>query len=313
VHIPSTRAGAFSFDPPHEDLQNVTSLALVTCQKMPNLYEDDEFLLRELTRRGIDHRVVAWDAKVDWEAFSAILIRTPWDYFERAPEFRAWLAARQTSKVPMYNSVETILWNFDKTYLKGLEAAGLPVVPTVFVDKGGPADVAAIARERGWSDLVVKPTVSGGAYRTWRFAASEAESYAQRIDETLQDCGLMVQPFIREIFEGELSLLFFDGEFSHAVRKTPTAGEYRVQYQYGGVNKNEQVSPTLVAQARASIDHAPALPLYARVDGVVKDGEFFLMELEIFEPLLFLARHRDAPARFVDALMRRLRRDVPTR
>jgi glutathione synthase/RimK-type ligase-like ATP-grasp enzyme len=197
--------------------------------------------------------------------------------------------------------------------LKDLIAAGVPVVPTVFIERGERVDIAEIARLQGWSDFVVKPTVSGGAYRTWRLTASEVGAYAARIEETLRDCGLMVQPFLPEIFDGELSLLFFDGEFSHAVRKTPIAGEYRVQYQYGGVNHDEPVSPSLIRQARACIDRAPALPLWARVDGVMKQGEFLLMELEIFEPLLFLARHPDAAARLVDALQRRLRRDVTAR
>ena len=100
---------------------------------------------------------------------------------------------------------------------------------------------------------------------------------------------------------------FFDGVFSHAVCKRPKAGEYRVQFQYGGSNENVQVSEELIAQASHCLANAPGRPVYARVDGVVRDGRFLLMELEVFEPLMFLSRHPEAPSRFAHALEKRLR------
>ena len=131
--------------------------------------------------------------------------------------------------------------------------------------------------------------------------------YEGVIAKTLEDRGILVQPFLPEIqSSGELSLLFFDGVFSHAVCKRPKAGDYRVQFQFGGSDENVQVSAELVAKARDCIAHAPALPVYARVDGVVKDGKFLLMELEVFEPLMFLARDPEAPGRFARAIVGRL-------
>jgi hypothetical protein len=116
-----------------------------------------------------------------------------------------------------------------------------------------------------------------------------------------------VQPYLPEIETGgELSMLFFDGVYSHAVCKRPRPGDYRVQFQYGGTNETVEVAPSLIAQARACVLAAPSLPVYARVDGVVKDGQFLLMELEAFEPLMFLARHPEAPARFARAVQGRL-------
>ena len=119
---------------------------------------------------------------------------------------------------------------------------------------------------------------------------------------------MLIQPFLPEIFAGELSLLFFDGIFSHAVCKRPKAGDYRVQFQFGGTDDNVRVDPALVAQARVCVAHAPSLPVYARVDGVVKDGRFLLMELEVFEPLMFLSRDPEAPGRFARAIRGRLPR-----
>src|SRR5690606_32453260 len=188
------------------------------------------------------------------------------------------------------------------------EAAGVGLVPPICIARGEPADVAALARARGWDEIVVKPTISGGAYRTHRFRVEDAAAYRQAIEETLADRGLLVQPFLPEILDGgELSLLFFDGVFSHAVCKRPKPGDYRVQFQFGGTTESVEVEPALVEQARACALAAPSLPVYARVDGVVKDGQFLLMELEVFEPLMFLASHPEAAGRFARAVQGRLR------
>jgi glutathione synthase/RimK-type ligase-like ATP-grasp enzyme len=235
------------------------------------------------------------------------VIRSPWDYFERAAEFRHWLDARIASGVLMCNAGDILDWNYDKRYLQDLEAAGVPLVPTLCIPRGEQVDISALARARGWSEIVVKPTISGGAYRTHRFLVADAASYKEQIDDTLSDRGVLIQPFLPEILcDGELSIHFFDGEYSHAVRKRPKPGDYRVQFQYGGTAESVEVVPALWAQARACVLAAPSLPVYARVDGVVGDGQFLLMELEVFEPLMFLASHPDAPGRFARAVHGRL-------
>ena len=282
-------------------------VALITCEKFANLYEDDLLLVSALEEIGISAVPAVWSRDdIDWTSFDALVMRTPWDYFERADEFRAWLDERIASGVLMCNSQEILDWNFDKGYLQDLARQGVELVPTICIAREEKADIAALARARGWDEIVVKPTIGGGGYRTYRFKLDEFPRYAGEIEQTLKDRGLLVQPFLPEIFNGELSLLYFDGVYSHAVRKRPAAGEYRVQFQYGGTNENAEVSEELIAQARVCVEHAPALPVYARVDGVVKDGRFLLMELEIFEPLMFLARHPEAPGRFARAIRGRL-------
>lgn len=283
------------------------SVALVTCDRYPDLYEDDHALAPALAALGVTAVIRSWsDPAVDWRAYDALVIRSPWDYFERLAEFRAWLDARIASGGLMCNAGDILAWNLDKAYLADLEAVGMSLVPTICVARGERADVAALARARGWDDVVVKPSISGGAYRTYRFRIADAAAHQADLDATLADRGVLIQPFLPEIADGELSMLFFDGEFSHAVRKRPRAGEWRVQFQYGGTNEPAEVAPALIAQARACVLAAPSLPVYARVDGVVKDGGFLLMELEVLEPLMFLARHPEAPARFARAIAGRL-------
>ena len=282
-------------------------VALVTCEKFADLYPDDLLLVSALEEIGVSAVPAVWSrADIDWTSFDALVMRSPWDYFERVVEFRSWLDARIASSVLMCNAREILDWNFDKSYLQDLARKGVELVPTICIARQEKADIAALARARGWNDIVVKPTIGGGGYRTYRFPLDELPRYSGEIEQTLADRGVLVQPFLPEILNGELSLLFFDGVYSHAALKRPKAGDYRVQFQYGGTNENVEVGEDLVAQARACIVHAPALPVYARVDGVVKDGKFLLMELEVFEPLMFLSRHPEAPGRFARAVRDRL-------
>lgn len=283
-------------------------VALVTCEALPDLYEDDHLLVAALAAIGIPSVPAVWsDASIDWASFDALIIRSPWDYFERAAEFRVWLDARIAGPVLLCNAPEILDWNFDKRYLQELARAGVAIVPTMFIARNDHADIAALARARGWNEIVVKPAIGGSAYRTYRFRVEDLGRYTADIAETLEDRGLLVQPFLPEIqSEGELSLLFFDGVFSHAVCKRPKAGDYRVQFEFGGSDESVRVSDEHIAAARACVAHAPALPVYARVDGVVNDGTFLLMELEIFEPLMFLSHHPEAPARFARAIEKRL-------
>jgi glutathione synthase/RimK-type ligase-like ATP-grasp enzyme len=269
--------------------------------------------VRALDEIGIDSRPAVWsDASIDWLAFDALVFRTPWDYFSRLDEFRPWLDARIRSGVRMINAREIIEWNFDKRYLRDLAAAGVSVIPTVVVKRGEEADVEALAREQGWEEIVIKPSISGSAYLTHRFRLEDAAKHRDDVGMILRDRDLLIQPFLPEIMsDGELSLLFFDGVFSHAIRKRAKQGEYRVQFDYGGTNENAEVSDEWIEGARACIAAAPALPTYARVDGVIQKGKFVLMELEIFEPLLFLARHPEAPARFARAIERQLSQPTP--
>ncbi len=290
------------------DLAVDARVAVVTCAAYPQLYDDDLPLLPALAGLGVRGVPVVWsDPSVDYTSFDAVVIRSPWDYFERNAEFRAWLDARLAEGILLCNAGDILDWNYDKKYLLDLERAGVEVVPTITVARGDAPDVAALARSRGWDEIVIKPTISGNAFRTHRLRVDEVARYAAEIRAIVADRGLLVQPFLPEILtDGELSVLFFDGVFSHAVRKRAKAGDYRVQFTFGGTHEVVDLAPTLVEEARRSVLGAPSLPVYARVDGVIRDGRFVLMELEVFEPLLFLARHPEAPLRLARAIRGRV-------
>ncbi|MCU1278350.1 MAG: hypothetical protein JWM53_1896 [bacterium] len=278
--------------------------ALVTCHAFPTLYADEQELPARFAAAGVDARPVSWsDPAVDWTSFDRVLLRSTWDYFQRIDEFRAWLDRLDRDRVPLCNPSSLVRWNFDKRYLAELGSRGARLLPTRFIDAGERLDLDALVRERGWSDVILKPAVSGGAYRTHRFAAAGASTLQAELDAILAVSGALVQPFAPEIAaEGEWSLLFFGGAFSHAVVKTPTAGDFRVQTQFGGVYRAVTPPPSMLAAATAILAALPAPAVYARIDGIRRGDDFLLMEVEAIEPYLFLPHSPGAVDRYIAAV-----------
>jgi glutathione synthase/RimK-type ligase-like ATP-grasp enzyme len=279
----------------------------VTCAHHPNLYLDECAILPALRDRGVDARAIAWDdPAVDWATFRAIVLRSPWDYFRKYGEFLAWLD-RVERAAPVFNPAPLVRWNVDKVYLRDLEQKGIRIVPTAFCDAGKPARLDAILAERGWSEAVVKPAISGGSYRTYRVSAGTGAAANQaHLEEILGGAAALIQPFLPEIqTEGEWSLVFFDGVFSHAVLKVPGAGDYRVQEELGGTFKQVTPPPEIMRDAQSVLAALPMAPAYARIDGVRRQGHFLLMEAELVEPYLYLAAAPGSLERYV-ALLERL-------
>jgi glutathione synthase/RimK-type ligase-like ATP-grasp enzyme len=198
-------------------------------------------------------------------------------------------------------------WNTDKTYLRALQARNVPVPETVWLARGEPGNLAATLNARPWARAVVKPTVSATAWRTFVTQPETAHSDQAALDEVLIDTGALIQQFVDEIeTDGEWSLVFFDGTFSHAVIKRPLAGDFRVQEEFGGRAEPRTPPAPVVEAAAHALRQVPGEPLYARVDGVIASGAFTLMEMELIEPSLFLASDPGAVDRLVSALLRRL-------
>jgi glutathione synthase/RimK-type ligase-like ATP-grasp enzyme len=282
-------------------------LAVVTCAAYPELFGDEQALLPALARAGVKARPVVWsDPSVPWARFDRVVLRSTWDYFERIDEFLAWLQRLEEMGVPLVNSPSLVRWNLDKRYLARLEAQGIAIVPTEFVELEARCDLVGLMRARGWERAVVKPAVSGAAYRTYRVALAEAAALQAEVDAILRGSALLVQPFMEEIVsEGEWSLVFLDGELSHAVLKTPAAGEFRVQTQYGGSFTRVTPPAEVVAAATAVLRALPEAPLYARVDGVRRGGRLLLMEAELIEPYLYSPAAPEAIERYARMLARR--------
>ena len=283
-------------------------VALATYDGAPDLAPDDQLLVAALERAGIRATPAVWsDRSVDWRSFDAVVIRSCWDYHRRHGEFVAWLDALDASRRPVWNPTPMVRWNSDKRYLIDLARRGVATVPTRIVERGSSVRVSDVAQAEGWTRFVVKPAVSASAHETHALDLPlDAEDRAM-IERVVAHGDALVQPFVDEVTtDGELSLIFFDGEFSHAAIKRSRRGDFRVQTEHGGTVAPIDVVPAIVAEARRSLDALDELPLYARVDGVGDERSFRLMELELIEPNVFLGAADGSADRFAAAIAGRL-------
>lgn len=276
------------------------NIGIVTCQNLPNLPEDEQSLLPLYAAMGITPHILIWDdPTVSWDHYDALLVRSPWDYSLKFEAFLAWL--EHTRPVPLWNPRPLIAQNLDKHYLLDLQQQGIATCQTWIVPAEQPLDLADHYQRLG--AFVVKPTISASGLNTFCFRDPPSAEQQNAIDTLRQSKTLMVQPFYSEIeTEGEWSLIYIAGAFSHAVLKTPQKGQFLIHEEYGGSNQSVQVSKEILDQVSTVIDRIPQPWLYARVDGVISQGQFLVMELELAEPSLYLGYDPLAPQKFVTAV-----------
>jgi glutathione synthase/RimK-type ligase-like ATP-grasp enzyme len=286
-------------------------VALATSSKYPALTDDDRLLLTPLAQRNIQADPAIWnDPSRNWSSYDAVVVRSCWDYHLQPEKFLRWIANLEALNVPPFNSAGVIRWNANKTYLRDLEAKGIAVVPTLWPEHGERVSLDDALREMAWPMAVVKPRISATAYRTQLVRPQDVISAQALFDDLCRGPGVMVQKFMDGVaYEGEWSLMFFGGAFSHAVIKRPKPGDFRVQNDFGGTAQPADPPPHVLAAATQVVESVDAT-LYARVDGVIDEGRFRLMELELIEPALFLSEHHAAPARFAEAISQVLRTTV---
>lgn len=280
----------------------MVDIALLTGRTMPREVPENGLLVAELTRLGVTVEIHPWDEPLDWSGFGLAVVRTTWDYWARSEEFAAW-AERTARLTTLRNPVEVLLWNSHKGYLVELAAAGVPVVPTRLVPRGASdAERGRVLLAFGDDEVVLKPAVSAGARGALRSLAADRAS-AAHLAELTGVGDALVQPFAESVLaRGETSLVFFDGVFSHAVRKIPAAGEYRIHLHHGGSVQHYTPDAAELAVATAALAAAPAATSYARVDLVQLPGGPAVMELELIEPELFLPTAPAAAGRYARVL-----------
>lgn len=284
-------------------------ISLITYDGLPDLDPDDCLFKDELVKRG--HKVSAciWDDEsVDWSKFDVSIMRSAWDYHKKKDQFYAWIdkVARQSK---LLNPPELMKWSSHKSYLKELGEANLPVIETLWVEKGGQAD--GLFGELHWQKTIVKPAVGLATFGVKKFTLSESGTPHQAgIKEAVDHANqlaktedVMIQPFLASVEDyGERALTFLNGKYSHTIRKSS------FQHLAPGGHAGETSVATdaeEVAVAQQVIDYLSQRPLYARVD-LVRDsaGKPLVLELELVEPSLFLSFHPPAAVGFADALER---------
>jgi len=282
-------------------------IALLSCQDLTNFVCDDGLLIEPLAELGFKADFVSWDEpNADWKTYDIAIIRATWDYTQRLDEFLEALNRIEASGCRLYNSLPVTKWNARKTYLLDLERQGVEIVPTKILESFE-SSAQCLDFFDFWQtpEIVVKPTVSASAHSTFRIQRKALGEVESAMVKALQKSEVMVQPFIQSIVEkGEVSLHFMNGEFSHAIRKLPKPGDFRVQEEHGGTITSFTPSEDLKWTARKVMEALPEPCLYGRIDLVegTKEGKWLLMEAELIEPSLYLRTDPQAPRRFAQAV-----------
>ncbi len=266
---------------------------------------EDAQLQAWLRQKGLDVDMVVWnDPAAEWTAFDAAILKSPWDYHEQPEAFYAWLRDMEQKGVRVLNSPDRVIWNSNKKYLVEIAASGLPVIPTELLPQGSRPNLAALYDRWNTGKIVVKPCVSAGAKNTLLLPREEAAGRQQEVYALLAQEDYLAQPYLPEVEQGEWSFLFFGGEFSHSLLKVPKEGDFRVQHYHGGTFRTAASTAAFEEKAAAYVRGFGADTLYARVDGLIRDGEFYLMELELIEPYLYLSTAPQGFENYYNALRR---------
>ncbi|TGD58015.1 ATP-grasp domain-containing protein [Flavobacterium humi] len=280
------------------------NIALLTCADFPELAPADQLLIPELAKHGITASAVIWNDKtVHWPDFDYLVFRNTWDYFEKEAEFNLWLDHIGQLGIRTLNPIEVIQENKHKFYLRKMEKAGIRIIPTVFIDKTEQLDLPGIIPP-DWKKMVLKPAFSGGAYQTSVFETADSDKINHEYQSVAAQKELLLQKFMPEIQSlGETSFIFFNKKFSHCINKKPAEGDFRVQVQFGGNYTSIDPSPELIQKAKKIVDQFDYDLLYARVDGIIIDGELHLMEIECIEPDLYFNLSAGSLERFVKSIL----------
>lgn len=288
-------------------------IAILSMDSLDGFFSYDHLLEQPFREQGIQVETVSWrDDQCDWNRYDAVIIRTTWDYQDDCDAFLRVLQTIEASSARLMNSLAVTQWNISKTYLKELEATGVPVVPTRWANH---FNVDAITNARSqWPnrELIVKPAVSANADDTFRIPLSEtSEALLARIG-SLFPAGreVMLQPFLPSIVEnGEYSLFYFGGTYSHAIKKRPKNGDFRVQEEHGGTFALATPTAAVKEVAEQALNCVNEDLLYARIDVAMLDDQTpAIIEMELIEPSLYFGVDAESPKRFVQAYLELIKR-----
>ena len=281
--------------------------------------EDSAVIMKALERRGIESRSVCWDdPSIDWSEPDLCIIKSASNYIFDQKAFTQWTKTVEKT-TPLWNNSRLFKWNHDKHYLQDLEQKGIPMPPSIFVSMKSKDNPSEILLNTEWSDIVIKPTISCGSFGLKRFKADskEAEQYLTELTTegyvqefmgdtiTMSACDAIIQPFIPEIINGEVSLFYFGGLFSHAVIKIAKTGDFRSHSIWGAsvLQHNPSMEELNVCD---SIFNVIEPVEYARIDLVNTSNGPQVIEVELIEPFLFFDLSPEAAENFVDHIEKSL-------
>jgi len=282
--------------------------AFLSMDSLEDFFSYDTMLFEPLKKVGWLAEEVSWrKMDVDWNNYDVVVVRTTWDYQEDVEGFMACLQRIEASTARLQNSLKIVEWNISKSYLKNLQNQGINIVPTLWFDSFSLHEVQAGFTYFDSPQLVIKPLVSANADHTYRLTPEKLVEQADELKAIFATREFMLQPFLTGIIdEGEYSLFYFGGHYSHSILKQPESGDFRVQEEHGGRLSSIQPCEDMLTAARHSLAALPEDVLYARIDLVRHKKEFVVIEIELIEPSLYFNMDPESPQRFVDAFLEML-------
>ena len=290
-----------------DDCRTMRPLAFLTMDSLDDFVSYDGQVADCLEARGVQVDNVSWRSRtVNWDDYDMVIIRSPWDYQQAVDAFMTVLEAIDASTAVLWNPIDVVRWNVRKTYLQELHDRGITIVPTQFMQSPTDSQIRGMFEVFETDQIIIKPVVGANANDTFWLRPDSSASDLQQIELLYSGRLALLQPFIPSVIEyGETSLVFFDGEHSHSVLKTPKAGDFRVQEEHGSRIQSIAPDSALIEFSRRALEPIPQRILYGRVDLVtLPNGQPAVMELELIEPSLYLCYDADSAARFADAIQR---------
>lgn len=267
------------------------SLGVITSSAIPNLMDSDQRVLERIERESDwKVQVVLWEQPPsNLEEIDAFIFRSCWDYHLHYTAFNRFLDRLEVLHKPVLNPLDAIRKNAHKFYLAELQLKHIQIIPTIFLRKGEEARLSHIMEDNHWDQAVVKPAVSAASHNTWLALFSDLNDKEKKFNQLLQERDLLVQPFIPEIQgTGEYSTIFFADGSNYTIRKTPIDGDFRIQKEYGGIYEKAILTKEEQQTMQRIWDKVSDGLLFGRIDGIFEEGQFYLMELELIEPDLYL-------------------------
>ena len=284
-------------------------IGFLTSEIHPELIDDDLVVLPFLRDRDIEAKPVVWDRATDLQLkqFDGFVFRSCWNYHVKFPEYKIFLNRLRGLGIPCHNPLDVVVWNLNKSHIIEFEKLNfngqIPVPKTKYYQTGRSISETDIETRSTNDFLVVKPAVSLNGFETYLLPTENIKKIVDTVNRLLQDRDVLIQDYVPEIKStGEVSLIYFNGKFSHAIRKLAAPGEFRIHQEHGGTRQPMQPSQQAIEFGDAILKQVKQKLLYARVDYVESKNGPLMIELEVTDPMLFLLADSQAPARFADAI-----------
>jgi hypothetical protein len=286
------------------------SIAFLSTDDLEDYFVWDNLLIQPFSQHGVHVDVISWHATdIDWSQYDAVIVRSTWDYQEHADAFIDKLIEITKHDTVLINPLSLMQWNISKRYLQILQTQGITIIPSVFFDSVAISDIYAQFAYFDTQEIIIKPLISANSDNTFRLDHTNLMAQAGPLSNIFSTTPCVIQPFLDSVInEGEYSLFYFNGEYSHTIRKVPKSGDFRVQEEHGGELITVIPDELQLSAAAKVLAALPEKSLYARVDLIrnpraQKEDIWQLMEVELIEPSLYFNMDEASPKRFVQATL----------